>query len=154
MNIKCTNLLLQTEAHGCKPTHTGQSPTFLVLVHFKHMPCRRMFQRQFADPTHTHAHTHTRFCVHCMLSYKLLRDNIVLAKISSITHHLGCCTIQEAGYRSRNYIRQTTRRYLLTYVDPLYQISSESVGLLRELKQAYEMTNVTSALCAHFTQFL
>jgi len=38
-------------------------------------------------------------------------------------------------------------------VDPIYQISSESMGLFRELKQAYEITDVTSPLCAHFTQF-
>jgi hypothetical protein len=40
------------------------------------------------------------------------------------------------------------------YVDPLYQISSESMRLFRELKQAYEMTDVTSPLRAHFPQFL
>jgi hypothetical protein len=40
------------------------------------------------------------------------------------------------------------------YVDPLYQISSESMGLFQELKQTDELTDVTSPLCAHFMQFL
>lgn len=111
---KVTDLLLKTETHRCKPTYTGQSPTFLVLGHFKYMRCRKMFQRQVADPTHARTH----FCVHCMLSYKSLRDNIVLTKISSVTHHWGCCTTQEAGWSSRNYNRQTTRSYSLMYVDP------------------------------------
>ena len=87
---------------------------------------------------HTQAHTHS--CVHCILSYKLLRDNTGLTKIGSVTQHLGFCTIQKAGYRSRNY--------------HLYQISSETMGLFREMNQAYEMTDITSPLCANFTQFL
>ena len=65
---KGTNLLWQTETHLCKPTHTDQSPTFLVLGHFKYMRCRKMFQRQVADPTHTHARTHTHISV-CTVGY-------------------------------------------------------------------------------------
>jgi hypothetical protein len=116
----------------CKATHTGQRPTFIVVVHVKYMRNRNMFQRRVA----VLKHTYTFPCAFCVILQFLVK--------SRTKNQLSNLQFWFLYYpdTSRNYMHQSTVRYLRMYADSVYRTSSESMWQFLEIKYADRMAMI------------